>query len=60
MTVKTLQDGYFDPLKIALSGQAFRIRSLDGTHTELVAKRRYLQIASLGGGKFAFQSQMTQ
>ena len=45
---------FFDPLKIALSGQAFRIHPIDDTHTELVAKGRYLQIASLGNDEYAF------
>lgn len=36
---------YFDPGKIALSGQAFRINIIDEIHTELVAFGRYLQIA---------------
>lgn len=45
---------FFDPVKIADSGQAFRIHTIDDTHTELVAFGKYLQIASLGGGKFAF------
>ncbi len=45
---------FFDPLKIADSGQAFRIHPIDDTHTELVAHGRYLQIASLGNNDFAF------
>lgn len=44
----------FDPHKIADSGQAFRIHSIDDTHVELVAKGRYLQIADLGEDEFAF------
>ncbi len=35
---------FFDPLKIADSGQAFRIHAIDNTHTELVAMGRYLQV----------------
>lgn len=45
---------FFDPHKIALSGQAFRFKILDDTHVELVARDRYLQIACLGGDDFAF------
>ena len=40
--------------KIADSGQAFRIKDIDGTHTELVAFGKYLQIADLGGSEFSF------
>ena len=45
---------FFDPAKIADSGQAFRIHPIDGTHTELVAFGRYLQIADLGDNEYAF------
>lgn len=45
---------FFDPKKIALSGQAFRIHSIDDTHTETVAHGKYLQIAYLSNGDFAF------
>ncbi len=45
---------FFDPAKIADSGQAFRIHVIDDTHTELVAHGRYLQIASLGNDEYAF------
>lgn len=45
---------FFDPHKIADSGQAFRIHSIDDTHTELTAFGRYLQIADLGEGRYAF------
>lgn len=45
---------FFDPAKIADSGQAFRIHTIDDTHTELVAFGKYLQIASLGNNDFAF------
>lgn len=45
---------FFDPIKIADSGQAFRIHPIDDEHVELVAFGRYLQIASLGDGRFAF------
>jgi len=44
----------FDPVKIARSGQAFRITVLDDSHTELIAKGRYLQIAKTGEDTFAF------
>ncbi len=45
---------FFDPIKIADSGQAFRIHPIDSTHTELVAFGKYLQIADLGNKDFAF------
>ena len=45
---------FFDPVKIADSGQAFRIHPIDDTHTELLAYGKYLQIASLGGDDYAF------
>ena len=45
---------FFNPAKIADSGQAFRIHTIDDTHTELVAHGRYLQIASLGNNEYAF------
>ena len=45
---------YFSPSRIADSGQAFRIRMIDPTHCELVAFGRYLQIADLGEGSYAF------
>lgn len=45
---------FFDPHKIAKSGQAFRFRELDDTHVEVVAKGRYIQIACLGNERFAF------
>lgn len=45
---------FFDPGKIALSGQAFRIHNIDDTHTETVAKGRYLQIAKTGKDEYAF------
>lgn len=45
---------FFDMHKIADSGQAFRIRDIDETHTELVAFGRYLQVADLGDNEFAF------
>ena len=45
---------FFDMHKIADSGQAFRIRDIDSTHTELVAFGRYLQVADLGNNEFAF------
>lgn len=52
MITKTIP--FFDPHKIALSGQAFRFVILDDTHVELVAKNRYLQIACLGNDDYAF------
>ena len=45
---------FFNMHKIADSGQAFRIRDIDGSHTELVAFGRYLQVADLEDGSFAF------
>lgn len=45
---------FFNPSKIADSGQAFRIHSIDDTHTEVVAYGKYLQIADLGNNEFAF------
>ena len=45
---------FFDMHKIADSGQAFRIKGIDGTHTELIAFGRYLQVADLGNNEFAF------
>ena len=45
---------FFDPLKIADSGQAFRIHPIDDTHVETVAFGKYLQIASLGDNEYAF------
>lgn len=52
MVTKTIP--FFDPIKIALSGQAFRIDPIDETHVELVAFGKYLQIACLGNDEFAF------
>jgi N-glycosylase/DNA lyase len=45
---------FFDPHKIADSGQAFRIHSIDDSHTELIAFGKYLQIADMGDKRFAF------
>ncbi len=45
---------FFDPVKIADSGQAFRIHPIDDTHVETVAFGKYLQIASLGNDEYAF------
>ena len=45
---------FFDPHKIALSGQAFRFKILDDTHVELVSHGRYLQIAKTAKDTFAF------
>ena len=52
MTIRKIE--YFSLSKIADSGQAFRIKMLDDTHCELVAFGKYLQIADLGDGSFAF------
>ncbi len=54
MNMVTRRIDFFDMHKIADSGQAFRIRDIDGTHTELVAFGRYLQVADLGNSEFAF------
>ena len=54
MNMVTRRIDFFDMHKIADSGQAFRIRDIDETHTELVAFGRYLQVADLGNGEFAF------
>lgn len=45
---------FFNPIKIANSGQCFRWKILDASHVELVALGRYLQIAYLGSERFAF------
>ena len=50
----TRKISFFDMHKIADSGQAFRIRDIDKTHTELIAFGRYLQVADLGNDTFAF------
>jgi N-glycosylase/DNA lyase len=50
----TRKISFFDMHKIADSGQAFRIREIDKTHTELIAFGRYLQVADLEDGSFAF------
>ena len=54
MSYVTRKITFFAPVKTALSGQAFRITKIDDDHTELVARGRYLQIASLGDDMFAF------
>lgn len=38
---------FFDPIKIANSGQCFRWKILDASHVELVALGRYLQSLTL-------------
>ena len=50
----TAEIDFLDLLKVADSGQAFRIRVIDDAHVELVAFGRYLQIADLGKDTFAF------
>ena len=50
----TAEIDFLDLLKVADSGQAFRIRVIDDAHVELVAYGRYLQIADLGKDTFAF------
>ncbi len=50
----TAKIDFLDLLKVADSGQAFRIRVIDDVHVELVAFGRYLQIVDLGKDTFAF------
>ena len=50
----TVKIPFFDLAKTADSGQAFRIKVIDGTHIELVAFGKYLQIAKTGKDTFAF------
>ena len=50
----TVKIPFLDLLKVADSGQAFRIKVIDDAHIELVAYGRYLQIADLGKDRFAF------
>ena len=50
----TVKIPFLDLLKVADSGQAFRIKVIDDTHIELVAYGRYLQIADIGNDTFAF------
>ena len=50
----TVNIPFLDLLKVADSGQAFRIRVIDDAHVELVAFGRYLQIAKTAKDTFAF------
>ena len=50
----TVKIPFLDLLKVADSGQAFRIRVIDDAHVELVAFGRYLQIARTAKDTFAF------
>ena len=50
----TVKIPFLDLLKVADSGQAFRIKVIDDTHVELVAFGKYLQIAKTGIDTFAF------
>ncbi|MDY6340377.1 MAG: DNA glycosylase [Saccharofermentans sp.] len=50
----TVKIPFLDLLKVADSGQAFRIRVIDDAHIELVAYGRYLQIAKTAKDTFAF------
>ena len=50
----TVKIPFLDLLKVADSGQAFRIKVIDDTRIELVAFGRYLQIADVGDDTFAF------
>ena len=45
---------FFNPHKIAESGQAFRFNLIDDEHVEVIAMGHYLQIACLGDDRFAF------
>ena len=45
---------FLDLVKLADSGQAFRIKVINDTHIEFVAFGRYLQIAKTGKDTFAF------
>ena len=56
----TVKIPFLDLLKVADSGQAFRIKVIDDTHIELVAYGRYLQIADLGDDMFAFSCDETE
>lgn len=49
----TVNIPFFDLAKTADSGQAFRIKVIDGCHVELVAFGRYLQIARTGEDTYA-------
>ena len=50
----TVKIPFLDLLKVADSGQAFRIKVIDDSHVELVAFGRYLQIAKTAKDTFAF------
>ena len=50
----TVKIPFLDLLKVADSGQAFRIKVIDDSHVELVAYGRYLQIAKTAKDTFAF------
>lgn len=49
-----LESDFFDPQLITLSGQAFRFKNLDDSHTELVAFGKYLQIAKTAKNTYLF------
>jgi N-glycosylase/DNA lyase len=50
----TVKIPFLDLLKVADSGQAFRIKVIDDSHVELVAYGRYLQIAKTDKDTFDF------
>ncbi|MBR3247455.1 MAG: DNA-3-methyladenine glycosylase 2 family protein [Clostridiales bacterium] len=50
----TVKIPFLDILKVADSGQAFRIKVIDGSHVELVAFGRYLQIAKTSEDTYSF------
>lgn len=50
----TVKIPFLDLLKVADSGQAFRIKVIDDSHVELVAFGKYLQIAKTAKDTFAF------
>ena len=49
----TVKIPFLDLIKLADSGQAFRIRVIDEDHIELIAFGRYLQVAKTGKDTFA-------
>ena len=49
----TVKIPFLDLVKLADSGQAFRIRVIDEDHIELIAFGRYLQVAKTGKDTFA-------
>ena len=56
----TVKIPFLDLLKVADSGQAFRIKVIDDSHVELVAYGRYLQIAKTAKDTFALSCTETE